>query len=130
MGTEHADAARLNILSGQAIGCAFTVMNMLGVGFVAKIYETALAHELRKAGRKVPQQYGMRVMCDGIKLGAYVVDMLVEDDLLIELKAVKAFDDSHRLQCVNYLQTIGLQLCLLLNFGKPRLEIRRLAHNL
>jgi GxxExxY protein len=130
MDTEHADAARLNVLSGQVIGCAFTVMNALGVGFLEKIYENALAHELRKVGLKVAQQHGMTVLYDGVKLGEYVVDMLVEDELLIELKVAKALDDSHRLQCVNYLKATGLQLCLLLNFGKSRLEIKRLAHNL
>jgi GxxExxY protein len=130
MPAEHTDGTRLNILSGQTIGYAFTVINALGVGFLEKIYENALAHELRKAGLKVTQQHGMTVMYDGVKLGDYCADLLVEDALLVELKVAKALDDSHRLQCVNYLKATGLQLCLLLNFGKLRLEIKRLAHNI
>jgi GxxExxY protein len=130
MDAEHADAARLNTLSGQVIGCAFTVMNALGVGFLEKIYENGLAHELRKIGLRVAQQHGVTVMYDGVKLGEYSVDLLVEDALLVELKVARALDDSHRLQCVNYLKATGLQLCLLLNFGRRRLEIKRLANDL
>ena len=130
MDAEHADAARLNMLSGRVIGCAFTVMNALGVGFLEKIYENGLAHELRKAGLAVAQQHGMTVMYDGVKLGEYYVDLLVEDLLLVELKVAKALDDSHRLQCINYLKATGLRLCLLLNFGRRRLEIKRVAHDL
>ena len=129
MHAEHADSARLNVLSGQVIGCAFRVMNALGVVFLEKIYENGLAHELRKAGLKVEQQHGMTVMYDGAKLGEYIVDLLVEDTLLVELKVARALDDSHRLQCVNYLKATGLQLCLLLNFGRQRLEIKHVANN-
>ena len=59
------------------------------------------------------------------------MDLLIDDVLLVELKTVKALDDAHpRMQCTNYLKATGLQLCLLLNFGKPRLEIKRVAHGL
>jgi GxxExxY protein len=62
--------------------------------------------------------------------GGYFVGLLISDMLLVELKIVKALDDAHRMQCTNYLKATGLQLCLLLNFGKPRLEIKRVAHGL
>ena len=65
-----------------------------------------------------------------ILVGEYFVDLLINDVLLVELKTVKALDDAHRMQCTNYLKATGLQLCLLLNFGKPRLEIKRVAHGL
>ena len=61
---------------------------------------------------------------------ASTFDLLVEDVLLVELKTVKALDDAHRMQCTNYLKATSLQLCLLLNFGKPRLEIKRVVHGL
>ncbi len=61
--------------------------------------------------------------------GEYFVDLLVEDVLLVELKTVEAQDDAHRMQCTNSLKATGLQLCLVLNFGKPRLEIKRLARD-
>jgi GxxExxY protein len=89
-----------------------------------------LAHELRKAGLIVAQQQGVTVEYDGIIIGAYAVDLLVQGTIIIELKAVKALDHAHTAQCLNYLKATGLHLCLLLNFGKPRLEIRRIVHGL
>ncbi len=87
-----------------------------------------MAHELRKTGLAVAQQRGVTVIYDGTVVGEYFVDLIIEDALLVELKTVKALDDAHRAQCVNYLKTSGLHLCLLLNFGKPRLEIKRVAN--
>jgi GxxExxY protein len=124
----HTDTNRLNELSGAIIGCAFTVLNALGAGFLEKVYENALAHELRKAGLAVTQQRGIIVTYDDKVVGEYFVDLLVEEILLVELKTVKALDEAHRAQCVNYLRATGLPLCLLLNFGKPRLEIKRIAN--
>ena len=63
-------------------------------------------------------------------VGEYFADLLVEEVLLVELKAVKALDDAHRMQCTNYLKATGPRLCLLLNLGKPRLEIKRVVHAL
>jgi len=83
---------------------------------------------LRKAGFAVAQQRGATVMYDGTVVGEYFVDLLVADALLVELKAVKALDDAHRAQCVNYLKATDQQLCRLLNFGKPRLEIKRVVN--
>ena|ERR1039458_2117001 len=128
MHAEHADSTELNDLSGRVIGCAFTVLNTLGVGFLEKVYENALALELREAGLSVVQQSGARVHYKDVLVGEYLVDLLVEDVLLVELKAVKALDDVHRMQCTNYLKATGLRLCLLLNFGKSRLEIKRVVH--
>ena len=125
----HADEIRLNELSGR-VGCAFTVLNTLGAGFLEKVYENALARELREAGLGVVQQPGVKVMYRGSAVGEYFADLVVEDLLLVELKAVKALDEAHRAQCVNYLKATGLRLGLLLNFGKPRLEIKRVANGL
>ena len=130
MYAKHADKNRLNELSGSVIGCAFTVLNTLGAGFLEKVYENALAHELRKAEFAVAQQHGPTVMYDGAVVGEYFVDLMIEDMLLVELKTVKALDEAHRAQCVNYLKATGLPLCLLLNFGKPRLEIKRVVNRL
>ena len=67
---------------------------------------------------------------NGVLVGEYFADLLVENALLVELQTVKALDDAHRMQCSNCLKATGLQLCLLLNFGKPRLEIKRVVHGL
>lgn len=117
-----------NDLSERILGCAFQVMNTLGCGFLEKVYENALAHELRKAGLHVAQQHAIMVRYDTITAGEYVADLLVEEQILVELKAAKALDTMHTAQCINYLKATGLRLCLLLNFGKPRLEIQRLAN--
>ena len=126
----HADEMRLNELSGRVIGCAFNVPNTLGAGFLEKVYENALAHELRKTGLEVVQQRGLTVTYDGVVVGQHFVDLLVEQALLVELKTASAWDEGHRAQCVNHLKASGLQLCLLLNFGKSRLEIKRVANGL
>ena len=117
----------LDALSNRIIGCALTVANTLGSGFLEKVYENALALELRRAGLAVAQQHGISVVYLGVTVGEYVVDLLVEGVLLVELKTVRALDHGHRAQCINYLRATGMQLCLLLNFGTPRLEIKRVV---
>ena len=117
----------LNQISKQIIGCAFTVSNGLGSGFLEKVYENALAHELRKAGLKVAQQYPIEVHYDGIIVGNYIADLLVEECVLVELKAIKALGNREMAQCLNYLKATELRLCLLLNFGQPRVEVKRVV---
>jgi GxxExxY protein len=80
-------------------------------------------------GLSVAQQRGAKVEYKGVVIGEYFADLMVEAVLLVELKTVKTLDETHRMQCTNYLKATGL-LCLLLNFGKPRLEIKRVVHGL
>ena len=103
---------------------------MLAARFLEKVYENALGFEVRAAGLSAVRQYGAKVHYKDILVGEYFVDLMINDVLLVELKTVKALDDAHRMQCTNYLKATGLRLCLLLNFGKPRLEIKRVAHGL
>ncbi len=91
------------------------------------MYENALAHELRKAGLNVEQQRAVQVHYDGIVVGDYVADLLVEGCVLVELKTVQALNEVHMAQCMNYLKATGLHICLLMNFAKPRVEIRRIV---
>ena len=120
----------LNQITEKIIGCAYKVSNTLGSGFLEKVYENALAHELRKAGLRVVQQYGIQVYYDGIVAGEYAADLCVEDCVLIELKAVRTFDEVHMAQCLNYLKATDLRICLLINFGRPKVEIKRVVNNL
>ena len=113
-------------LTQRVIGSAFTVYNTLGYGFLEKVYENALVHELRKAGLHITQQKPFPVFYDGINVGDYVADLLVGESLIVELKSAKAIDDSHIAQCLNYLKAARLRHGLLLNFGPQRVEIRRL----
>ena len=125
-----ADEAELNRLSKVVIGCALTVANSLGAGFVEKVYENALAHEIRKVGLTVAQQYGVSVRYDDVIVGDYAVDLLIQKSVAVELKAVTGLNNIHRAQCLNYLRATSLRMCLLLNFGSPRLEIKRLVRRL
>jgi len=114
-------------LTERIIGCVYTVANVLGVGSLEKVYENALAHELRKSGMAVEQQVRSLVKYDGVVVGEYFADLLVESAVIIETKAVTALDDVHRAQCLNYLKATGHAVCLLVNFGKPRVEVRRVV---
>ena len=117
----------LNDISEKIIGCAFKVSNTLGCGFLEKVYENALAYELRKIGFIVGQQEDITVLYDGMEVGKYAADLLVEGGILVELKAVRDLNDIHRAQCMNYLRATGLKLCLLINFGYPRVEVKRIV---
>jgi GxxExxY protein len=121
------DEGGANLMSKRIVGCALTVPHTLGTGFLEKVYENALVHALRKSGLAVSQQHPMIVRYDGIVVDEYSVDLLVEHIVLFEWKAVKAIDEIHRAQCLNYLKAAGLHLCLLLNFGRPRREIKRVV---
>jgi GxxExxY protein len=114
-------------LTGLIIGSCFRVANELGPGFLEKVYENALAHELRKAKAKVVQQQGIEVFYDGVTVGNYEADLLVENRVLVELKAVQALDNAHVAQCVNYMKGTGLVTCLLVNFGRAKIQVRRLS---
>jgi GxxExxY protein len=121
----NTDEHRYGGLTERIIGCGYAVSNGLGCGFLEKVYENALVHELRKAGLSVAQQVRFLVMYDGVEVGEYIADIVVEGTVLIELKAVKALDDVHSAQCINLLRVTRLPVCLLLNYAKPKLEIKR-----
>jgi len=123
------DRREMSELTERVIRCAFAVSNMLGCGFLEKVYENSLAHELRKAGIRAEQQHGITVYYDGVAVGEYAADLLIEGVLLVELKAVKELDDVHLAQCLNYLKATKLKLCLLMNFAKPKFEVRRVVNN-
>jgi GxxExxY protein len=120
---------RLNQITEKIIGFAFKVGNTLGSGFLEKVYENALARELRKAGLKTQQQHPIQVIYDSVVVGTFDADLLAEESVLVELKAVKAFDANHLAQCMNYLKATGHRLCLLINFGGARVEVKRVVWN-
>ena len=105
------------------IGAAQRVSLALGVGFLEKVYENSLMLELRKSGLCVDQQQPIHVHYEGRVVGDYIPDILVESEIVVEIKAVPAIDPIHRQQCINYLRATDLRICLLLNFGRPRLEV-------
>lgn len=117
----------VNEITQAIIGCAYDVSNTLGVGFVERVYENALAHRIRqKPGYEVAQQFPIKVHYDGIVVGEFVADLLVARRVLVELKAVSMLNEEHAAQALNYLRATGLEVCLLINFGKSKIEIKRL----
>jgi len=126
----NATEDRLNELSEKIIGAAFEVSNILGAGFLEKVYENALNVELNLRGLKTFQQAPLKVFYKNELVGDYIADILVEDEILVEVKTVKEFDEIHLAQCLNYLRITGLKLCLLINFSKPRVEIKRIVNGI
>ena len=120
------DKTALDTITERIIGAAHRVSNTLGIGFVEKVYENAHAHEMRKDGLTVLQQYPIKVTYDDIVVGEFFVDLLVDKLVLVELKSVSTLNDEHMMQALNYLRASGLSACLLINFGTPRAQIRRL----
>jgi GxxExxY protein len=118
----------LNQLTEHVIGCAYQVSNVLGSGFLEKVYENSLALELRKMGFQAVQQHAVNVLYEGQVVGEYVADILVNETVLVEVKAVRRLDEVHMAQCMNYLRATGLRVCLLINFGTPKIEIKRIIH--
>ena len=118
-------------VSQRVIRCAIDVSNTLGVGFLEKVYENALCVELRKEGLKFQSQKPIVVNYKGVQIGEYIADIIVEDKLLLELKALAALCSSHDAQVMNYLKATNLSVGLLLNFGRPKLGIKRIVwqHN-
>lgn len=119
MNLAHADVTE------RVIGCAMKVHRVLGPGFLESIYQRALEHELGKVPMSVKCEERVRVVYDGIVLGEFVVDMLVEGCVLIENKAVRALNPAHESQLVHYLTATGLDVGLLLNFGASSLQFKR-----
>jgi len=113
-----------DILTGQIIKCAYKVHNTLGFGFLEKVYENSLVIELESNGLKAEQQKGVKVLYDGKPVGDYVADMIVNDDVIIELKSVSTLAKEHEVQLVNYLKATGKQRGLLINFGRS-VEVKR-----
>ena len=120
---EHAD------LTQAIIGCAMTVHRILGPGFLESVYQNALAHELRKVGILVECEKHLAVTYDGIVVGEFVADMVVQHCVLVENKAVRAIVPAHEVQVVNYLTATGVDVGLLLNFGADRLQFKRKARS-
>ena len=112
-------------LTEKIIGCAMKVHSALGPGFLESVYQKALAHELMKAGLKVEREKPIAVVYDGVSVGDFSADLLVEDTVMLELKANQTLVPANEVQLVNYLTATGIDIGLLLNFGAVRLEFKR-----
>ncbi len=111
-------------ITGKIIKCAYKVHNTLGFGFLEKVYENALAIELRKMNFDVKTQLPISVYYNNEIVGEYFADIVVNDDIILELKAVSDITNIHEIQLVNYLQATKMDLGLLINFGES-VQIKR-----
>lgn len=107
------------------IGCAMAVHRKLGPGFLESVYQRALAHELHKTELIVECEKRIQVFYDGVVVGDFVANMLIDDLVIVENKAVQTLAPAHEVQIVNYLTATGIDVGLLLNFGAERLQFKR-----
>lgn len=113
-------------LTGAIINASFEVSNELGAGFLESVYEKALIVALSQRGLNINAQVPLKVRFRNVIVGDFFADLIVEDKVLIELKAVSRLLPEHKAQVINYLNATGIETELLLNFGNPRVEYDRL----
>lgn len=113
-------------ITEKIIGCAFEVIKELGTGFLESVYEKAMIIALKQKSLNVKSQYPIDVFFRDEKAGEFYADILVEDKIIVELKTVRALLPEHQAQVINYLRATGMKTGLLINFGNPKLEVRRL----
>lgn len=112
-------------LTGKIIGCAMEVHKTLGNGFQEVIYQRALAIEMKNAGLEFSREHEMDIFYKGKKIGERRVDFFVEGKIMVELKAVIQLGDVHLAQAINYLEAYKMDIGLLINFGSPSLQFKR-----
>ena len=112
-------------LTEKIIACAYRVYNKMGSGFVESVYEKCLIIDLLKAGFLIEAQKAISVFYDGENVGEFIADIIVNDTVILELKAVKQLAKAHEVQLVNYLTATGKPVGLLINFGEDKVEIKR-----
>ncbi len=117
-------------ITDKIIGCSFDVINELGSGFLESVYEKALVVVLQEKGFKVVSQAPISVKFRGQVVGEFFADILVENKVVVELKAVKKIAPEHLAQVINYLKATGFETGLLINFGCQKLEYRRLNNKM
>jgi GxxExxY protein len=121
---------KLNDITYAINGAVFEVNDILGPGFLEKVYENALLFELKKRGLKVKNQVPIKVSYKGEVVGDYTADLLIEDKVIVELKTVENLDRAHEAQLLNYLKATGLHVGLLVNFKHKKADIKRMVLDL
>lgn len=119
---------QFDTITEKIIGSAYTVSNTLGSGFLEKVYENAMYIEILKCGLSVVTQHPLKVYYRDLIVGEYFADLMVEDEVVVEIKAVKELNEIHQAQLLNYLNACDKRCGLLINFGKPRVEIKRMLN--
>ena len=121
---------KINDITYAINGAVFEVNNILGPGFLEKVYENALLVELKERGLVARSQVPITVSYKGEVVGEYAADLLVEDEVIVELKTVENLDKTHEAQLLNYLKATGLHVGLLVNFKHRKADIKRMVLDL
>jgi len=124
------NAEEINGLSNRIIGYGIKIHKALGPGFIEKIYSKAFAYELEKDKIKFTREKPIKVKYEGLLLGEHRLDFLIEDEVILELKAVYEINNFHIAQILSYLKATDKKLGLILNFSRSKLEIKRTVHKL
>ncbi len=114
-------------LSFKIVGCAMEVHRTLGPGFLEAVYLNALAHELTLSGIPFEAQKRLAITYKGKLVGEYIADLVIDNKVIIELKAISRLNSSHTAQALNYLTATGLKLAILINFGSGSLQSQRVV---
>ncbi len=114
-------------ITEKIIGCAMKVHRTLGNGFQEKIYQRALAIEMRTQGLSFVREMGMHIFYENEPIGTRRVDFFVEDKVMLELKALTSLENVHLAQALNYLEAYQMEIGLLINFGNTRLQFKRVT---
>jgi len=117
----------LQPLTQQIIGAAFEVHNVLGFGFLEKVYQRAMQVELQLRGVKTELEPKLQVQFKGVIVGDYAADLLVADKIIVELKTDPAYQTVYEAQLLNELRATGMKLGFLINFGRERVEYKRMV---
>ena len=125
---KHGMELELKELTGKIIAALIEVHKKLGPGFLESIYQAALPIEIKNRGLTVEEQKSIRIIYDGKEIGLHRLDLVIEGQVIVEIKAVSAFDDSHMAQVLSYLKATKLKVGLLINFAKGTLKIKRIVN--
>lgn len=117
-------------LTEKIIGCAYSVYNKMGFGFLESVYEKCMLIELRKAGLNAESQKPITVYYDNENVGHFLADSVIDGTIILELKSVRRIVEAHEVQLVNYLVATGKEVGLIINFGERKVEVKRTVKNL
>ncbi len=117
-------------ITEKIIGCAYRVYNQMGAGFLESVYENCMKIELKKLGLHFQAQEPIEVFYENKSVGNFIADIVIEENVIVELKAVSKLNKKHEVQLVNYLTATKIDVGLLINFGTENIEIKRKVRKL
>ncbi len=112
-------------LTEKIIGCAYRIYNTMGFGYLESVYEKCMLIELEQTGLRAQAQHPIEVRYNGIPVGDFIADIMIEDTVIVELKSLRSLNPAHEVQLVNYLVATDKPVGLLLNVGESKVDVKR-----